>query len=626
MRLKLLLIALNALFFVMTTAWSEELPDDVAKLSQWLASQSKSDQVMRAWRRDFIPPPQVKFADKIVLEKLASDQTKLSAERMAALAQLGVDDNERSKAIRKFFKKIRAQIRPYHVHPVEWYMLALQPEKQKNSPDNPMSRFSFKIAEKTLPFGAFVPADLQFLVHMALIENDGMAMAALGLLNDERAVEILLKAPFLSLGDRGLCNANYQGLRLLCNAPKTRRWLSSKIKKRELSAPRQAMIVLALAERRDPVALNPLANLVRALTKPADFAGSLNDWRSAPRKQILPYGIRATDVLNICSSWGAPALGDALAEYIYSGSGRLDEAFTAAKACGVKLSKPKLLALAATPQYYWDANAVLKELTPILASKDAATVAGLLAPTEWSKESFYTRVLWISEVPKTILTPKVRDAMIVVAVKEKNIAIREWALKALGRFNDSQSKHVLRQAENNGSMAAMRALCEDDPNPGSAFLRRFANSNPAVRKAAYDLIRAQSNGHEQVPGGLTPKRKAIILTHLLAKWPAADKSSECVENAVICLYILVVQSSLSEPAKRSPELAASVVRCADQVLNGKNWQQYATRLLVALQWAHTKEARKSLEKLAKSKDPHFETEAKKILHDWESSKESFPEK
>lgn len=264
---------------------------------------------------------------------------------------------------------------------------------------------------------------------------------------------------------------------------------------------------------------------------------------------------------------------------------------------------------------------MLRALTPLLETNDAPAVARLLAPTEWSKESFYVRLLWLTGVPNTVLTPEVRDTLILVAETHKNPPVREWAIQALGRFLDPRAEQVLQQAEARGSQTAMHILCDRDLDPGAAFLRRFTNPNSAVREAAYGLVQVQFFGSsvDKVPGGLDPDRRAVILTHLLADWPATDGAPECVEAAMQRLYMLVVDAPLTQPARWSHELAAAVSQRADQVLSTKSGQQHAQRLLTALHWAHTPEARKSIDQLAQDgTNANLREAAKKMLQDWKT--------
>jgi hypothetical protein len=311
-------------------------------------------------------------------------------------------------------------------------------------------------------------------------------------------------------------------------------------------------------------------------------------------------------------------LGDVLAEYIYTGSGALESAFIAAKACGVTLAKARLLALAARPLPYWDANAVLDALAPLLQADDAPEVVSLLAPARWSEQDFYTRVLWIAKIPSQVLTPQIRDALRALAEKHSNLAVREWAIAALGRFTDPEAEGTLRRAEARGSHAAMRILCGRDSDPGAAFFRRFTDANPAVRDAAYALVEGQFFANETVPGGLDPERRAVILTHLLADWPGADTPPDRVRAAVKRLYVLVVDAPLSQAARWTPEAAASVVSHAKQSMRteGAQQQDYYT-LLPALRWAHTAAARKAVEQLAQeAKSAALREAAEKTLQKW----------
>lgn len=588
---------LQILVISAATSWAVEPSDDVGRVASWLAAQSMTDRAMMPSSREFVPPAQVAISDRDSLKTLSVDSARTPFERIAALVLLGSDDTMRSAAIRTYFKETRDRIAPYHVHPVEWYLSALEHQAPKDAQDLPNPEAQSRL------FGRFVAADMPLLVRMAILESDGMAMAALGLVGGERAAEALVYAPFVMLGDRGMSNANYQGLRFLCRDTDNRQWLKKKISQPGLSAPRRAMIVLALGVERDPTALEPLADLVRTLTRPAaEFPGDPSSGVRDPRYPILPPFIRTADVLDICAAWGDPRLDHALAEYAYAGSGAMEKAFIAARACGVALDKTRLLAVAAMNLPYWDAIPVLNALTPLLDADDSHNVASLLDPVEWNKQSFYTRVLWIAKVPKTVLTPDIRDALIAVTRKHPNPPVREWAIQALGRFFDPEAEQVLRQAEARGSRAAMRVLCERESDPGAAFLLRFADTNALVREAAYGLLQARFFGSssDRVPGGLDPERRATILAHLLADWPGAESPPEQIEVAVQRLFMLVVDAPLNQPAQWNPELAATVVRRAEQTLYSESGQKHATRLLRALEWANTTEARKVVDHFAQT--------------------------
>jgi hypothetical protein len=447
---------------------------------------------------------------------------------------------------------------------------------------------------------------------MALLEKNALAMAAIGFLADEQCVDVLLYAPFQLLGG----NANYEGLRLLCGEPKSREWVKARLNRTELTNSHRAMIVMALAQVHDPAALEPLGELIRALTRPADFNGDLRERPHDPHNPVLPTSIQAAEVLWLADHWGDPRLGDALAEHIYASSGDLQPAFAAAKACGVTLSKPRLLALAARQQPSGDADAVLAALTPMLEAKDGPEIASLLAPAYWTNQDFATRVLWIPKIPGKVLTTQLRSELIAVAEKHSNGAIREWASQALGRFTDPEAEESLQQAEGHGSQAALRILCERSSDPSAAFLSRFTNSNAAIRDAAFGLVERQFFEYgTAVPGGLDPERRAEILSHLLADWPGADSPPDRVQTAVTRLYVLVTDRGHGEAARWTPEAAAAVVRCAEQTIARNHKYNYYT-MLPALRWAHTPDARKVVERFAQGNDPILREAAEETLKKW----------
>jgi hypothetical protein len=605
-----------------TVASAVEPSADLGQVAAWIASQSSTDCAVMPWSREFVPPPQVTVTDRDSLEALSVDAARTPFERMAALALVSADDTQRESTIRVFFKETRDRIAPYHVHHVGRYLSALQPK-----PTEATRGMQESVGGAPRSFGRFEPADLRLLARMAILESDGMAMAALGLVGDERAAEVLVYAPFLALGGTGTCNANYQGLVFLCQEAESCTWVRQYLAKPELSVPRKAMVVLALAAARDPAASEPLSRLVQALTIPAGFEGDPRNWAHDPEHPILPPCIETGDVLDACGAWGEPRLNNALAGFIYAGSGAMEKAFIAAKACGVTLAKPQLLALAATPQPYWDANAVLGELTPLLEPDDAHAVASLLASPEWIDKDFYTRVLWLSRVPEPVLTPEVRDTLIAVAEQYPNAPVREWAIQALGRIRDPVAEQVLRQAEARGSQEALRILCEREPDASAAFLHRFADTNASVREAAYGLVQCQFFGssRDQVPGGLNAERRAVILKHLLADWPEADAPPELVETAMQRLYILVVDGPLTQSAHWTTEMAADVVRCAERVLTTDAKQRHTQRLLVALDWAHTVEARNVVEQLLQNgTDARLREAVQKVLQEWKDSRHAAP--
>jgi hypothetical protein len=256
-------------------------------------------------------------------------------------------------------------------------------------------------------------------------------------------------------------------------------------------------------------------------------------------------------------------------------------------------------------------------LTPLLEADDAPNVSSLLVPSHWPDDEFYTHVLWIAKIPDKVLTSQIRDQLIAVAVKHPNLMVREWAVEALCRFTDPEAGQGLRQAEERGSPSALRVLCEHDADPGGAFLRRFTHSNPAVRDAAYRLVEEGFFEHKTVSGGLDPERRAVILKHLLAEWPGADSPPERIETTVRRLYVLVADGQFSQPARWNPEAAAAVVRQAEQVLTAERGQRHAPFLLTALRWAHTPEARKVVEQLAKQgKEAGIREVAEDLLHKW----------
>lgn len=599
------------------TAGAAELSAEVTRLADWAVALGAGEQAVEPGVRRYTPPPQVTVADRPALEQVTRDVTRKPTERMAALALLGMlDTTERGAAIRAFFKETYARLAAHVVY-AEEYVSALQPQGMKDTQGRP------KRAPQARAFGAFVPADLPLLARMALLEQEGMAMAALGLTGDERAVDVLVLAPFVGLGSRRrMGNANYQGLWFLCREPTSRRWVSARLGMPGLSDPRRAILALALAMERDPAALDPLIGLIRALTAPPGiFASDPERLASDPKHTILPPGFQPRDVMWICKRWGEPRLGEALAEYVYSGRGATDEGFAAAKACRVTLAKERVFALAfadARDAARWDAGAVLRALEPLLEASDAPAVARLLAPPEWRKQSFYHRVLWIPSLRDLLLTPEVRDAVIQVARTHTNPVVREWGIQALRRFHDAETDGFLRDAEAHGAQAATRILCERDKDPGEAFMRRFADPNPAVCEAAFGLVKAQffGNSNDNVPGGLTPEKRAVILARLLADWPT-EAAPERVEEMVQRLYMLVIDGELSKPAARTPELAAAVAHRADQLLAGPEGAKHAYRLLTVWLWVHTPEARQTVERLRQeTADAGLRTKAEEILQKW----------
>jgi hypothetical protein len=130
------------------------------------------------------------------------------------------------------------------------------------------------------------------------------------------------------------------------------------------------------------------------------------------------------------------------------------------------------------------------------------------------------------------------------------------------------------------------------------------------------LVKARfygSSADNEVPGGLDPEQRAIILKYLLEDWPDGEASPEQMEVAVEMLYILVVDGPLNQPAQQNPHLAVDVVRCVNQTLARKDGSTFAYRLLFALHWAKIPEALDTVEELAQSEDPIIHKAAMKVL-------------
>ncbi len=468
------------------------------------------------------------------LERIGRDASRPRAERCAALVMLGrLDPARRDDSFRTVFEPIA----PRHVHAAESFVEGLK-------------RISF--AAEDLPTLA-----CRGLSGGGEGRRDpfaAMALVAVGLVDDPRSLDVLLLAPDTALGDAGrIRDPAYHGLFLLCRNPARRDALWDWLSRTPESSAARSRAVLVLATHRDERAVLPLAALIRGLA-PRPEALKLPPGER-PLRVPLPQTLAEPHVLEIARDFGEPRLGPPILEYIYAGGTGTGIALPAASACGATLDVDRLWPLLDLDrEHVSDHGPILLALGKMIGREDGPRVAALLARDRWDREDFYLPVTWTREMEPRLLAPELRDALIPVAREHPNLAVRRFAIEALGRFPGDEVSAVLRcLLDEQPSETALQAVLGRAADPWTIFLDAFDGNDPAQRLAARRLIEWRFNSSSDAVYDPTPAQKTELVRRSLARL-AATPAGDDPAPILRILYMLLVDGPLRRPAERSADV------------------------------------------------------------------------
>ena len=508
---------------------------------------------------------------------ISLDPARPGAERAAALVLTVPSTEER---LDREFRSIWEDIRPMHVHPAEMFISRLEAL-------------------------TFTEADLPGLARRALLRKGdgarapvgGMAIVALGLVDDPRSLDVLLVAPGAWIGDRGSGDAVFHGLALLARSAARRDELAAWAAGDRPPDPRRTRAVLVLANLGDERAALPFARLLRALAE----AGP--DERRAPA--LLPEGFLPSELHRIAAAWKDPRLGPAVLESVYARVPGIEGALAAAKACGAAPDPARLWPLLEGEMFYSDRDAVLKALAPLLDEDDTPRVVALLGRDHWRDDNFYLRILWAKDLPAALRTGSLRDALLELAAEHPNPPLRDWAIEALGGFDDARAAEALEAfARSGGSQAtaALRQLLARAADPWPILRDAFTGADAPLAAAARKLLAIDfSNPSAGLPFDPTGAQKRELADSILIALPGA--TPEAAESLLEALFALLAARISRHAVARDAAFEPAVLRALEPATRGAATARVESLAASCLWQLGGDGAARALDRLA-SESPH----------------------